>query len=139
MKIILSIKPEFVERIFNGTKKFEFRRLIFKNSSVNKVVIYASAPISKVVGEFEIKSVHKKKLNELWAETSEFSGISKDYFFNYFKGKTEGYALEIKKVTRYNKQLCIKEEFGIVPPQSFTYLREEKLHTKQELIEQSTF
>jgi predicted transcriptional regulator len=134
MKIILSIKPVFVERIFNGTKKFEFRRSIFKNSRVNKVVIYASAPISKVVGEFEIKSIHKKALNELWAETNEFSGISKDYFFDYFKGKSEGYALEVKKVKRYKKQLCIKEEFGLFPPQSFTYLKEESTYTQQTVI-----
>ncbi len=124
MKVLLSIKPEFAEKIFNGTKKFEFRRLIFKNSSVNKVVIYASAPISKVVGEFEIKSILKEDLEKLWTETNQFSGISKDYFFQYFQGKSEGYAIEIKQVLRYKNQLCIKESFGKVAPQSFAYLEE---------------
>ena len=27
MKVILSIKPEFANKIFNGTKKFEFREI----------------------------------------------------------------------------------------------------------------
>lgn len=31
MKVLLSIKPEFAERIFNGSKKYEFRKVIFKN------------------------------------------------------------------------------------------------------------
>ena len=31
MKVLLSIKPEFAEKIFNGTKKYEFRKSIFKN------------------------------------------------------------------------------------------------------------
>ena len=31
MKVVLSIKPEFANKIFDGTKKFEFRKSIFKN------------------------------------------------------------------------------------------------------------
>ena len=54
MKVLLSIKPEFVEKIFAGTKKYEFRKSLFKKSGVKYVVIYASAPIKRVVGEFEI-------------------------------------------------------------------------------------
>lgn len=35
MKAIMSIKPKYAEAIFNGTKKFEFRRNIFrKNNSL---------------------------------------------------------------------------------------------------------
>ncbi|TAJ13858.1 ASCH domain-containing protein [Marinilabiliaceae bacterium JC017] len=132
MKIILSIKPVFVERIFKGTKRFEFRRAIFKNPDVDKVIIYASAPVSKVVGEFEIKNILKDELNTLWAETKEYSGISKDFFFQYFSGKSEGYALEIKKVLRYKKQLCIKKEFGLLPPQSFIYLKDKRTCAQQE-------
>ena len=38
MKVLLSIKPEFAEKIFNGTKKYEFRKSIFKNKDVDKVI-----------------------------------------------------------------------------------------------------
>jgi predicted transcriptional regulator len=57
MEVILSIKPQFARKIFEGSKLFEFRRSIFKNPDVNKVVVYASAPISKIVGEFEIEEI----------------------------------------------------------------------------------
>ena len=57
MKVLLSIKPEFVEKIFAGTKKYEFRKSLFKKSGVKYVVIYASAPIKRVVGEFEIDDI----------------------------------------------------------------------------------
>jgi predicted transcriptional regulator len=33
MKVILSIKPEYAFKIFDGTKKFEFRRVIFKKKT----------------------------------------------------------------------------------------------------------
>lgn len=47
MKILLSIKPEFADKIFEGTKQFEFRKSIFKDKTVRKVVVYASSPIQK--------------------------------------------------------------------------------------------
>jgi predicted transcriptional regulator len=124
MKIILSIKPEFANKIFEGDKKFEFRRSIFKNKNVSKVIVYASSPISKVIGEFEIGEILFKDLNTLWKETKEFSGITEDYFYDYFEGKENGFALEVKRVKRYKKELCIKESFGKVPPQSFAYIKE---------------
>jgi predicted transcriptional regulator len=124
MKIILSIKPEFANKIFVGDKKFEFRRSIFKNKNVSKVIVYASSPISKVIGEFEIGEILFKDLKTLWKETKEFSGITEDYFYEYFVGKENGFALEVKRVKRYKQELCIKESFGKVPPQSFAYIEE---------------
>ena len=124
MKIILSIKPEFANMIFEGDKKFEFRRSIFKNKNVSKVIVYASSPISKVIGEFEIGEILFKDLGSLWDETKEFSGITENYFYDYFIGKENGFALEVKKFKRYKKELCIRESFGKVPPQSFAYLEE---------------
>ncbi|MCK9628609.1 MAG: hypothetical protein M0R37_08480, partial [Bacteroidales bacterium] len=124
MKIILSIKPEFANKIFEGDKKFEFRRSIFKNKNVSKVIVYASSPISKVIGEFEIGEILFKDLKTLWKETKEFSGITEDYFYEYFVGKENGFALEVKRVKRYKQELSIKESFGKVPPQSFAYIEE---------------
>lgn len=122
MKIILSIKPEFAEKIFNGTKKYEFRRTLYKNKQVKAVVVYASAPISKIIGEFEIESVLHKELDSLWNDTSEYSGITQTYYRKYFAGKEYGYAIKVKKTKKYKKQYCIKEKFGLLPPQSFAYV-----------------
>lgn len=122
MKIILSIKPEFANKIFEGNKKFEFRRSIFKNKKVSKVIVYASSPVSKVIGEFEIGEVLFKDLNSLWQETKEFSGITEEYFYDYFIGKENGFALEVKRVKKYKKELCIEKSFGKRPPQSFAYV-----------------
>ena len=49
MKVALSIKPEYVAEIKAGRKRFEYRKAIFKQK-VEKVYIYGSAPVSKVVG-----------------------------------------------------------------------------------------
>ena len=53
-KVLLSIKPEFADKIFNGTKKYEFRRSIFKEN-IKIIVVYVSYPVQEIVGEFEIE------------------------------------------------------------------------------------
>ena len=123
MKVLLSIKPEFAEKIFNGTKKYEFRRSIFKKREVKTVVVYVSSPIQKIIGEFEIDTIIKDELSRLWHLTKDFSGISEDYFFEYFSNKEDGFAIKIKKTRMYEKPLSIKDDYNLNPPQSFMYLK----------------
>jgi predicted transcriptional regulator len=125
MKVLLSIKPEFADKIFSGTKKYEFRRSIFKKKEVKTIVVYASSPVQKIIGEFEIETIIKEELNRLWELTKDLSGISEDYFFEYFRNKENGFAIKIKKTKRYNTPLSIKEDFNATPPQSFMYLTKE--------------
>lgn len=121
MKVVLSIKPEFANKIFDGSKKFEFRRSIFKNVDVKTVIVYASSPVKKVIGEFEIDSIINENLESLWKMTSDYSGISKDYFDKYFLDKEAGYAIKIKSVRKYKQPKSLLDDFDLLPPQSFAY------------------
>lgn len=121
MKALLSIKPEFASKIFSGEKKFEYRRSIFKRP-VKTVVVYASSPVCKVIGEFEVENLISDDLKVLWSKTRKHSGISEDYFYSYFSEKEKGYAIKIGTIKKYKKPLSLKENFGVVPPQSYIYL-----------------
>ena len=68
MNVILSIKPEFVEKIFSGEKQYEYRKILFKQK-VDTVYIYASHPISKIVGEFKIDEILCDTPGNIWKET----------------------------------------------------------------------
>jgi predicted transcriptional regulator len=122
MRVLLSIKPEFAEMIFAGTKKFEFRRTVFRNPDVKTVVVYASSPVQKVIGEFEIEKIINDELEALWEQTKKYAGIDETCFFNYFSDKNSGYAIKIKNPKKYNKALCLRKNFNTTPPQSFMYL-----------------
>lgn len=122
MKVLLSIKPEFAYKIFDGTKRYEFRRSLFKNKDVKKIIVYASSPVSRVIGEFDIDLVIKKDIDQLWADTKEYSGITKDFYESYFQGKEEGFAIKVKSYTKYENDYCIKEKYGKKAPQSFIYI-----------------
>lgn len=127
MKALLAIKPEFVKKIFSGIKKYEYRKVIF-TKKVDKVIIYASSPVSKVVGEFTIDSIVKGKPNKVWEETKNYAGITESYFKDYFKGKDTAYAIKIKDCCKYSKPLSLKEIGVQYAPQSFVYLRKECKH-----------
>jgi predicted transcriptional regulator len=121
MKVVLSIKPEFAEKIFDGTKKFEFRKAVFKNQNIKTIIVYASSPVKKVIGEFTVDMILNNSLDKLWELTRDYSGISEEYFYEYFSEKERGFAIKIKSTKRYKEPKCLKADFDLHPPQSFAY------------------
>lgn len=122
MKVLLSIKPEYANLIFEGKKKFEFRRTIFKNREVKKIIVYSSSPVQKIIGEFDIDQIITHDLKTLWSKTKKQSGISEDFFFEYFINKQTGFAIKIKNTKLYRNPKCIRQDYNLMPPQSFLYL-----------------
>lgn len=123
MKVVLSIKPEFANKIFDGTKKYEFRKAIFKNEKIKTIIVYASSPVQQVIGEFEIEKIINHDIDTLWGLTQQFSGISEEYFYQYFGEKEIGYAIKIKKTKRYKQPKCLRADYNLLPPQSFAYFQ----------------
>jgi predicted transcriptional regulator len=123
MKVLLSIKPEYAEKILNGHKHYEFRKALPKAAGVRTIVIYATMPVGKVVGEFEIDSVLSERPTDLWALTSKFSGITEEFFNEYFQGRHLAHAFKVKKVRRYKVPLPLDAVLASgSAPQSFCYL-----------------
>lgn len=122
MRVLLSIKPEYAYKIFEGTKKFEFRKIRFKNPNIKTVVVYASSPVQKVIGEFEIEDILSFDPDRIWRLTEKYSGISEAFFYEYFANREIAHAIKIKSTTIYSKPLSIKDDFNAYPPQSFIYL-----------------
>src|SRR5208283_1206794 len=109
MKVLLSIKPEFALRIFDGSKRYEYRRVIFKRRGVETIVVYASDPIRRIIGEFDIGEILHEKPEQLWAQTSNHAGITKDKFMEYFEKHSKGYAISIRQARKYQIPLSLDE------------------------------
>ncbi|MDR0394217.1 MAG: ASCH domain-containing protein [Tannerella sp.] len=122
MKVLLSIKPEFALKIFEGTKKYEFRKSIFKRNDVDTVVVYASSPIQQVIGEFEIKSILCKEVELLWQITQQFAGINKDFYDEYFANKEMAFAIQVGKIRKFPIPKQLSDYDMAYAPQSFAYL-----------------
>jgi len=120
MKVLLSIKPEFVEKIIKGEKRFEYRRKIFKKD-VESVIIYATSPWKKIIGEFYIDEILAEDPKILWSKTYRFSGVEKKFFMDYFKDSVIGYAIKIGKLELYKEPYNITDLVK-TPPQSYVYI-----------------
>jgi predicted transcriptional regulator len=122
MKVLLSIKPEFALKIFDGTKKYEFRKSIFKRDDVDTVVVYASSPMQQVIGEFEIKKILCQEVEVLWQITQQFAGINKDFYDEYFANKEMAFAIQVGKIHKFSKPRRLSDYNIDYAPQSFAYL-----------------
>ena len=123
MKVLLSIKPEYAEKILVGEKKYEFRKVLPKALDVTTVVIYATKPVGMVVGEFEIEKFLSHKPSKLWSLTSASAGISKGFFNEYFRGRETAHAIKVRDVRRYEEPLTLGSVLtNGIAPQSFCYL-----------------
>ena len=123
MRVLLSIKPEYANKIFSGEKKFEFRKRAFRNIEVHTVVVYSTMPVGRIIGEFTIKQIHQDSPESIWRKTKRFSGINEDFFNEYYYGRDLAVAIEVDKSFLYKKPINPKEEYeNFTAPQSFMYL-----------------
>ena len=123
MRVLLSIKPQHAQKIFEGSKWFEFRKAVHKDENVTTVVVYATKPVGKVIGEFTVSDVHSDSPRKLWRKTKDGAGISKSFFNEYFAGRDLGFAIEVSDARLYAEPMDLTH---FVPsgcaPQSFVYL-----------------
>lgn len=122
--VIMSINPQHVEKIFKGIKKYEYRKVLMKHSNLKRVYIYCTAPISKIVGEAIISNVIKDAPDIVWQSTKEYSGISQEFYNEYFMDKEYAIAYRLEKVKSYHVPKML-DEFGVkCAPQSYVYIED---------------
>lgn len=120
-KVLMSINPEYVEKIFSGTKKYEYRKCSCKRE-VSEIIIYCTAPVSKVVGRVKVKGVLETEPEILWGMTKEYSGVEYEFYKKYFDGREKGVAYQLGTVKEFKrpKELAF---YGVkAAPQSYLYI-----------------
>ena len=122
--VILSIKPQYAEKIYNQTKTYEYRKAIF-GDDVKKVYVYATKPISNIIGFFIINKIIQGSPSAVWDKTSKGSGITKEFYDDYFNGHNTSYAIKIKSVKLFNTPIDPKSIIkNFRHPQNFIYYNE---------------
>mgnify|MGYP002525565259 CR=1 FL=1 len=120
-RILLSINPEHVYNILNGTKHFEYRKSKCKRN-VDQIIIYATHPIKQVVAIAALDDILEGEPDDIWEQTKSFSGINRDFYSKYYEGRERAVAYKLSHVEKLNPPKSISE-FGLsVAPQSFAYV-----------------
>lgn len=120
---LLSLHPRHAVKILAGEKRFEFRR-VWATRPVSEIVIYATAPIQRIVAMARVRRVHRGSATALWKLSQEIGGgLSRRELFKYFNAKRSGYAIELDSIITCVQPLDPKALLeGFRPPQSFKYL-----------------
>lgn len=118
---LLSINPQHVERILDGSKRFEFRKVRTRRD-ITHIVIYSTSPIGLVVGEAEVIDVVEGRPSEVWDAAHPHAGISRQFFDSYFEGRDRAVAYRLGAVRAYAEPKSLAEIGVSAAPQSFVYL-----------------
>lgn len=127
--ILLSIKPRFAEQILTGDKTVELRRVRPTLEPDELVLLYATSPISAIIGWFTVHAVVTQQLDQLWQTHGPQSSVSHDEFRFYFQGLDEGVAILVEKAfSLENPEVIDLEKLrqfypGFHPPQGFRYIQ----------------
>lgn len=120
-RILLSINPEHVKNIMDETKRYEYRK-IECSRQIDSIVIYATYPVCKVVGEVKVLDVIVDEPENIWKLTNMWAGISHDFFKKYYSKASKAVAYKLGQVTAYSSPRTLAD-FGVkYAPQSFVYL-----------------
>jgi adenylate kinase len=121
--VLLSIYPRYASKILSGEKRLEFRKA-WSTTDISSFVIYATSPVQRIVGIAKIKQVHGGSPTKLWQLAQQMGGgVTRRTLYEYFKGRSEGFAIEISSVLPSHVPLDPADFIpNFAPPQSFTYL-----------------
>ncbi len=123
--VILSIRPQYSEKIMHGKKTVELRRRFPLSAPRGTFAyIYCTSPVQAIVGRAEITDVVKLPVGDIWRKFSKSASIGKKEFDSYFGDLDNGFALKFANAQALPRQidlLELREKFGFEPPQSFLY------------------
>jgi predicted transcriptional regulator len=119
---LMSIHPRYAEAIVSGRKRAEFRKRPLA-ADVDVVLIYATAPISAIVGWFTVRDTVKTTPEDIWRLLHDVGEICWNDFAAYYSGCNEGVALLVGETERLTKPVALSEIHPTpATPQSFNYI-----------------
>lgn len=121
--IMISISSNEAEQLFDNAKSVVFFKVTPKYP-VEKVLVYVTSPVQKVVGEFDLLKIDVNSVNTSWNKYRSSSVISsRKEYLEYFNSHKEAHALLASKVYKYRKPKDLASFNMNKGPSGFTYLK----------------
>ncbi len=122
---LTSIHPHYALAILRGKKTVELRRRPFPET-VRVIAVYATAPISLVLGTVEVTAVKRLPSSTAWREYGRRAAIRVDAFDKYFAGAPEASVIELRNPVAFETQVRLSDlRADLRAPMSWKYLSAE--------------
>lgn len=124
--VIYPVKKEYIKRIFDGSKAYEFRKAFCKEE-ISSILLYESRGRGMVVGECQITGKICCTPSKMWEQCEDYAGITEKDFFDYFKGCSKACAYVLGDVNIFLEPKPLSY-YGIehVPQNYVYYTKNEK-------------
>lgn len=124
--LLLSIQPEYANKIFDGSKKVELRRMRPRLGPGDLVLVYVSMPVKALVGSFQVERIVEAIPRRLWPEVRREAGVTRRAFESYYEGASMAYGILLGRTERFSEPIELSDLrelwSGFHPPRSFRYL-----------------
>jgi predicted transcriptional regulator len=117
--MILSLRPSFASLIYSGSKAFEFRRVRMAATVGDRVLIYESAPVGRVTGEFVVGDIVYGPPGEILKMAGSRAGAGAA---GYLQGCDCATALLVTCAVEWSEPRDLRELGLARAPQSYQFL-----------------
>lgn len=126
--VLLSVAPEFAEKIAAGTKTVELRRRFPDVPAGTWIYLYVTLPVGAVTGRARVAAIDADEPSALWRRHRSAAGLSQARFTAYFAGSPRGFAVHLShyEPLRAVDLATLRRALpGFVAPQSFRFVDDE--------------
>lgn len=118
--LIVSLHPRWSRAIIAGSKSVEVRRVI-PAQPFRRLLLYETAPTSRIVAAVEVSGSSVLRPAELWDEFGSRTGATRAEILAYLRGRRLALAIELGRVTPLDLALS---DVGLrAAPQGWAYRR----------------
>jgi predicted transcriptional regulator len=126
MAALLSIWPDFLDRIFCGYKTAEVRKGTLRLLPGEKVWLYCTRPRARLEGFAIVEEVVSSTSVEIWSSLRERLGLSKHEYERYVEGRPQITVILFAEVVQFGRALKLEEiresDPAFHPPQFYQRL-----------------
>lgn len=126
--LLVSIKPQYAEKIFKGEKTIELRKSAPRQAGKDSyMLIYVTAPVKELWGVCKIENIIKENPKTLWDNFGKETGVSKKEFYDYYQKNNYAFGIQLKEVRNLLKGSVNLKSLkslipGFMPPQTYAYI-----------------
>lgn len=138
--MLISIKTKYANQIFEGTKKYEYRRKSIGEKNCNKrIYVYSSEKDKAIIGYIIVDKIIEGNVDYVLKNTDNENNSD---LLPYFEGCDKCYALKIESTHKFKQPIYLNEiksnDKNFVVPQFYRYIKENeyiyKMLSKREII-----
>lgn len=121
----MSIKREYGLNLLNKRALWEYRRRKSKIKSGDRIILYATAPDKKILGEFIVEMVITGSSEEIWEKTKKDVCYKKEEVVPYLESGDFPIAFKVANPKKYPQEISSNKISFFKPPMSYCKATEE--------------